>query len=372
LAAAPGLALLSFGGDPNTTMSEITKQSWGSLPSGESIDLYTLRNVKGMEAAITNYGGHLVTLKAPDKEGKFADVVLGYDTLDSYAKPNPFFGALVGRYGNRIANGQFTLGGKTYTLLKNNGPNSLHGGAKGFDKRVWHPAIVSSPHGQALRLTYLSKDGEEGYPGNLNVTVTYWLAADNALHLDYEAATDKDTVLNLTNHSYFNLAGQGQGEIVKHVLTINADKFTPVNENLIPTGELRNVKGTPFDFLHPTVVGARIDASDPQIQYGKGYDHNFVLNRTSGPASLAARLSEPRSGRVMEVLTTQPGVQFYTGNHLEGEIKGKGGSTYRFRSGCCFETQHFPDSPNQPSFPTTVLKPGEHYRQTTIFRFSVA
>jgi aldose 1-epimerase len=347
-------------------MSGITEQAWGLLPTGETISLYTLRNAKGMEANISNFGGRIVTLKAPDRAGKFADVVLGYDSLEPYTKPNPFFGTLVGRYANRIANGEFALDGKKYTLAKNNGPNSLHGGLKGFDKKAWNATV----NGPALRLTCFSKDGEEGYPGNLTATVVYSLREDNALSIDYQATTDAATVLNLTNHSYFNLAGHGNGHILEHLLTVNADKFTPVNANLIPTGELRSVDGTPFDFRKPTPIGTHIDAPDEQIQFGAGYDHNFVLNSPGSSPSLAARITEPQSGRVMEVLTTQPGVQFYTANHIQGDVQGKAGAVYHARGAYCFETQHFPDSPNQPSFPTTVLKPGETYHQTTIFRFS--
>jgi len=351
-------------------MNGITEQAWGVLPSGETISLYTLRNEKGIEATISNFGGRLVTLKVPDRNGNFADIVLGYDSLEPYTKPNPFFGTLVGRYANRIANGEFTLNGKKYTLLKNNGPNSLHGGGQGFDKKAWQAEI--SQDGQSLKLTYFSKDGEEGYPGNLTSVVTYSLGNDNTLSIDYAATTDADTVLNLTNHSYFNLAGHGNGKILDHQLMINADKFTPVNQNLIPTGELKSVEGTPFDFRQATAIGARIDSPDQQMQYGKGYDHNFVVNRSSDSPSLAARITEPQSGRVMEVLTTQPGMQLYTANHIEGEIKGKGGAIYHFRSAYCFETQHFPDTPNQPSFPTATLKPGEKYHQITQFRFSTA
>jgi aldose 1-epimerase len=351
-------------------MNGITEQAWGVLPTGETISLYTLRNEKRIEATISNFGGRLVTLKVPDRGGNFADIVLGYDTVEPYTKPNPFFGTLVGRYANRIANAEFTLDGKKYTLPKNSGPNSLHGGPQGFDKKAWQAEIVDGGH--ALQLTYLSKDGEEGYPGNLTSVVTYSLGNDNALTIDYAASTDADTVLNLTNHSYFNLAGHGNGKILDHQLMINADKFTPVNATLIPTGELRNVAGTPFDFRKPIAIGTHIDSPDEQIQFGKGYDHNFVVNRVGDGPSLAVRVIEPQSGRVMEVLTTQPGVQFYTANHLEGEIVGKAGAIYHFRGAYCFETQHFPDSPNQPTFPTSVLKPGEKYHQTTIFRFSTA
>jgi aldose 1-epimerase len=366
------MTLLSCTSDQNNKpLSGITEQAWGALPSGETISLYTLRNEKGVEATVSSFAGRLVTLKVPDRGGNFADVVLGYDSLEPYTKPNPFFGTLVGRYANRIANGEFTLNGKKYTLAKNNGPNALHGGPQGFDKKAWQAEIVNG--GQALQLTYVSKDGEEGYPGTLTSVVTYSLSNDNALSIDYAATTDADTVLNLTNHSYFNLAGHASGKILDHQLMINADKFTPVNANLIPTSELRNVAGTPFDFQTPTAIGKNIDSPDQQIQYGKGYDHNFVLNRAAGdPPSLAARISDPQSGRVMEVLTTQPGVQLYTANHIEGNITGKGGAIYHFRSAYCFETQHFPDTPNQPTFPTAVLKPGEKYHQTTIFRFSTS
>jgi aldose 1-epimerase len=369
LALAPTLTLFSCTSDQNNkTMTGITEQAWGFLPTGETISLYTLRNAKGMEANISNFGGRIVNLKVPDRAGKFEDVVLGYDSLEPYTKPNPFFGTLVGRYANRIANGEFTLNGKKYTLAKNNGPNSLHGGLQGFDKKAWAATVV----GPTLQLTYFSKDGEEGYPGNLTTTVTYALTDDNALSIDYQATTDADTVLNLTNHSYFNLAGHGNGHILDHQLTINADRFTPVNATLIPTGELRSVDGTPFDFRKPTPIGTHIDATDQQMQFGQGYDHNFVLNNPGSSPSLAARVTEPQAGRVMEVLTTQPGVQFYTANHIQGDVKGKAGAVYHARGAYCFETQHFPDSPNQPSFPTTVLKPGEKYHQTTIFRFSIA
>lgn len=349
----------------------MTKQNWGKGPNGEEVDLYTLRNSKGIETTIATYGGKIVTLKTPDRDGKFADIVLGYDNLPQYLGHNPFFGTLVGRYANRIANGEFKLDGHTYQLAKNNGPNTLHGGLVGFDKKVWKVQGVTGAN-PALRLEYVSKDGEENFPGTLTTTVTYELTDNNELKIDYQATTDKKTVLNLTNHSYFNLEGEGSGQIVDHVVTINADRFTPVNANLIPTGELKSVEGTPFDFRKATPVAARINDKDQQLQYGQGYDHNFVLNRSGDGPSLAARVMSPKSGRVMEVLTTQPGVQFYTGNHLENGIKGKGGATYGFRSGLCFETQHFPDSPNQPNFPSTELAPGQRFHQITIFKFSVA
>jgi aldose 1-epimerase len=351
-------------------MSEISNRHWGSLPSGEPIDLFTLRNSRGMEASITNYGGRLVTLKVPDRAGDSEDIVLGFDSLEGYLSPNPYFGALVGRFANRIANGQFELGGQTYTLLKNNGPNALHGGAKGFDKVRWKAAVATSNGSPALELRYLSKDGEEGYPGNLDVLVTYSLSEDNILRIDYAATTDRDTVLNLTNHSYFNLAGHAHGNILDQRVTLNAGRFTPVGSNLIPTGDLRNVEGTPFDFRQAAPIGARIDANDEQIQFGKGYDHNFVLDRPDNGLSAAARVHDPHSGRIMEVLTTQPGMQFYTGNHIHGEINGKGGAVYGARGGFCCETQRFPDAPNQPKFPSAALKPGERYRETTAFRFS--
>jgi aldose 1-epimerase len=352
-------------------MSDISERSWGSLPSGESISLFTLRNSGGIEAAITNYGGRVVMLKVPDRNGRSEDIVLGFDTLDGYLGHNPYFGAVVGRFANRIANGQFQLAGKTYKLLQNNGANALHGGAQGFDKVAWKAAVSNSSNGSpALELRYLSRDGEEGYPGDLQVTVTYTLSEDNTLRIDYAAITDRNTVLNLTNHSYFNLAGHAQGNILDQRVTLNADRFTPVGSNLIPTGDLRGVEATPFDFRQPTAIGARIDANDEQIAFGGGYDHNFVLNHSGNGLSLAARVHDPRSGRTMEVLTTQPGMQFYTGNHIQGEIPGKGGAAYGVRSGFCCETQRFPDSPNQPQFPSAVLKPGEQYQETTAFRFS--
>jgi aldose 1-epimerase len=370
LPVAFAAALLSFALHKPKQMSGITKQHWGALDSGEQIDLYTLRNSNGMEAAVTNWGGRLVTLKVPDRHGKFDDVVLGFDNLDAYVQKNPFFGALVGRYANRIANAQFALDGMVYKLPKNNGPNAIHGGLKGFDKVEWSAREISREGAPALELKYLSKDEEEGYPGNLTVTTIYTLTKDNELKLDYEAVTDKDTVLNLTNHSYFDLAGHAAGNILEHRVMINADRFTPVNSNLIPTGELRSLEGTPLDFRKPVAIGARIDQKDEQLQYGAGYDHNYVLNRSGDGPSLAVRVEEPKSGRVMEVFTTQPGVQFYTANHLEGKIKGKGGAIYGFRSAFCLETQHFPDSPNQPDFPTSELKPGQRYKERTIFKFS--
>jgi aldose 1-epimerase len=361
------LATSGAAGKSGTT----TKTSWGKTPDGEEVDLYTLTNKNGVEAAISTYGGAVVSLKVPDRDGKLADVVLGYDSLDGYVHDKSYFGAIIGRYGNRIGHARFTLDGKTYTLAKNNGENTLHGGIKGFNKAVWTAKEIPSPDGQALELTYLSKDGEEGFPGNLHVRVIYTLTDLNELKIGYSATTDKKTVVNLTNHSYFNLAGAGSGDILGHVLMIEADKFTPVDSGLIPTGELRDVAGTPFDFRKPTAIGARINADDEQIKLGGGYDHNFVLRRKPGdPVSLAARVMEPKTGRVLEVWTDQPGVQFYTGNFLDGSAKGKGGLAYTKRSAFCLETQHFPDSPNQPKFPSVVLSPGERYHTTTIYKFS--
>lgn len=349
--------------------SKLKRQPFGKTPGGEQIELFTLTNKSGMEATIANFGGVVVTLKTPDRNGKLDDVVLGFDSLDGYLATNPHFGALIGRYGNRIGKAKFTLDGKAYTLPKNDGENSLHGGPNGFDRVVWTPKDASTPQESRLELTYLSKDGEAGFPGNLTAVVVYSLTDANELKIDYSATTDKDTVVNLTNHSYFNLAGQGEGDILGHQVTIMADKFTPVDAGLIPTGELRNVEGTPFDFRNPTGIGARINAKDQQIKLGKGYDHNYVLNSGGGALALAARVAEPNTGRVMEVLTTEPGLQFYSGNFLDGAFKGKGGKVYNQRYAFCMETQHFPDSPNKPAFPSTVLKPGVKYQTTTVYRF---
>src|SRR5581483_7340629 len=325
-------------------------------------------------ATISTYGGTLVSLKVPDNKGKVDDIVLGYPNLDGYITDKAYFGATVGRYGNRIANGKFQLDGMTYTLPKNdNGENTLHGGIKGFNKKVWAATDVSTPSTEAVELTYLSKDGEEGFPGNLSVKVTYTLPANsNELKIDYKATTDKDTVVNLTNHSYFNLSGQGNGDILQHQLTIHAARFTPVDKGLIPTGELREVKGTPFDFNQPMAIGSRIEQDDQQLKLGKGYDHNWVLDKTGTPDSLflAAEAYDPQSGRVLDVLTAEPGVQFYTGNFLDGSVTGKDGKVYKRRYAFCLETQHFPDSPNHRNFPSTELKPGQHYHTMTVFRFS--
>jgi len=348
----------------------ITKGPFGTTEEGRFAHLYTLRNAAGMEAQITNYGGIVTSLKVPDRNGKLDDVVLGFDNLDSYLKGHPYFGALVGRYGNRIAKGKFTLNHAEYALATNNGPNSLHGGLKGFDKALWQPKELETKDGPALELTYLSKDGEEGYPGNLTVKVIYTLTNQNELRIDYTAQTDKDTVVNLTHHSYFNLAGAGTRDILEHTLLLNASRFTPVDKDLIPTGQLRSVKGTPMDFTTPAAIGARINQDDEQLKFGNGYDHNWVLNSGGGKLALAARVTEPTTGRSMEVYTTEPGIQFYTGNFLDGTNTGKGGKVYKHRYGLCLEAQHFPDSPNQAAFPSTVLKPGQTYKQTTVYRFA--
>jgi aldose 1-epimerase len=339
------------------------------LPSGETIELYTLRNANGIETSITNFGGRIVTLLTPDRNGQFDDIMLGFDSLTGYVEKNPFFGALVGRYANRIADGKFTLDGSSYHLVKNNGPNSLHGGSVGFDKVKWQAQSDTTDTVASLTLQYVSKDDEEGYPGTLHTIAVYTLDQDNTLSVEFRASTDRMTVLNLTNHSYFNLAGHAHGTVVDHDVAINADRFTPVNENLIPTGELRSVAGTPFDFLTPHGVGERIDAPDEQIAFGKGYDHNYVLNQDGSGMRLAARATHSGVGRVMEVHTTQPGMQFYTGNHLPDKLMGKEGAVYGFRAGFCFETQHFPDSPNQPAFPSVVLQPGAEFHQVTAFKF---
>jgi aldose 1-epimerase len=356
--------------------SGIQKHAFGKSEDGQAVDLYLLRNKSGMEVSITNYGGAVVSLKVPDKAGKFADVVLGYDDLQGYIADKSFFGAIIGRYANRIAHGKFTLNGSSHSLAKNNGENSLHGGNKGFNKRVWTAQVltvndVSGSGAQALELTYRSQDGEEGYPGNLTAKVVYTLTEKNELKIEYSATTDKDTVVNLTNHSYFNLAGQGNGDILNHRLTIQATEFSPVDATLIPEAQARSVLGTPFDFSKPVTIGARINQDDQQLKFGLGYDHNWILFPNGPPSlSLAAEVYEPNSGRVMEVLTTEPGLQFYSGNFLDGSVHGKGGKVYGHRSGFCLETQHFPDSPNHPAFPSTVLKPGQRFHSTTVYKFS--
>ena len=331
----------------------MTRKHFGNLSDGDEVYVYTLGNKNGVEVSITNFGGAITSIKAPDRNGVFADVALGYDTLDEYVRNPRYLGALIGRYANRIARGKFSLNGVEYQLAQNNGANHLHGGNKGFDKRVWNAAETES----GLRLEYFSKDGEENYPGNLNVTVTYSLNDQNELRIEYHATTDKDTIVNLTNHAYFNLAGSGG--ILDHELTLNADSFVPVSEDLIPTGEIKAVEGTPMDFRKGRAIAPG------------GYDHNFVLNSWKpGSIRSVGRLKEPVSGRVMEVLTTQPGMQFYSGNFLDGSLIGKGGVAYQKYAGLCLETQHYPDSPNHPHFPTTVLRPGETYHEITVYKFT--
>ena len=349
---------------------QISVKPFGETTDGTAVSLYTLSNNKGAEVGICNYGGLVIFLKVPDRQGRLGDVVLGYDALADYLKDSPYFGALIGRYGNRIAKGKFTLDGKEYTLAVNNGPNALHGGRKGFDKVVWETRLLASLEGPSLELRYVSKDGEEGYPGNLSVMTVYTLTEDNALRIEYTATTDKPTVVNLTHHSYFNLAGGG--DILSHQVMLPADKFTPVDNTLIPTGELRPVDGTPFDFRKATTIGARIGQDDEQLKFGNGYDHNWVINKPMGQLGLMARVSEPSSGRVMEVWSTEPGLQFYSGNFLDGKVVGKSGKAYGRRGALCLEAQHFPDSPNQPGFPPVVLRPGQTYRQTTVYRCTVA
>jgi aldose 1-epimerase len=349
--------------------------TFGTLASGQRAELFTLRNQHGIEVQITNYGGIITSLRTPDRAGHFSDIVLGYDNLAAYVANSPYFGAIVGRYANRIARGHFTLDGTTYTLAVNNGPNSLHGGLRGFDKVVWTARPFRTQDVQGVTLDYISPDGEEGYPGTVHAAVNYALTADDRLIVQYAATTNKATPINLSQHSYWNLAGNASRDILGHVLTINADATTPVDSTLIPTGEIAPVEGTPFDFRTPTPIGARIDQrQNTQIRYGNGYDHNFVLNRGAAAPDalvLAARVVEPSSGRTMEISTTEPGLQFYSGNFLDGSITGKGGAVYRFRYGLALETQHFPDSPNHPNFPSTILRPGQQYHSRTVFRFGV-
>lgn len=350
-------------------VSTVTQASFGTFHDGATVDLYTLRNHHGAQVQITNYGGIVTSLSVPDRAGRYADVVLGYDTLAGYLKDSKYFGALIGRYGNRIARGHFTLDGKSYRLTTNNGPNTLHGGSKGFDKVLWHVVGTSvTDNGPQLTLRYVSEDGEEGYPGTLSVTAIYTLTEDNALRLDYTATTDRSTVVNLTQHSYFNL--RGTGDILGHEVRIEADRFTPVDDTSIPTGELRSVAGTPFDFRYGSTIGARIDEDDEQLRFGKGYDHNWVINGPAGQLRPMATVHEPVTGRVLEVLSSEPGLQFYSGNFLDGTPSGKGGQAYARRSGFCMEPQHFPDSPNKPHFPPVVLRPGEICRNTIVYRFS--
>jgi aldose 1-epimerase len=364
--ALAGLALLTTLSTNIMAATTVKKSDFGKMPDGSAVSLFTLTNGKGAEARIITYGGILVSMKAPDRKGALGDVVLGHDTLADYLADNKtYFGALIGRYANRIGHATFTLDGVKYSVPANDNGNSLHGGPQGFDKKNWTARAL--PDG--VELTYVSKAGEAGYPGTLTAVAAYHLTDDNILRINYSATSDKATVVNLTNHSYWNL--KGDGDILGHLVSINADRYTPVDSGLIPTGELVKVAGTPFDFLKPTTPGARINNNDPQLKLGHGYDHNWVLNRSGSGVSLAARVEETSSGRVMEVYTDQPGIQFYTGNFLDGTVKGKGGKLAKLHDALCLETQHFPDSPNKPSFPTTTLKPGGKYETTTEFRFSV-
>lgn len=372
LIIAPVVLGLAMSGASAQTGAGVRTENWGNTSDGEPVTLYTLTNPSGASVAIATWGATVVSIKVPGKSGTPGEVTLGFDSLDGYLKPNPYFGAVVGRYGNRIGGAKFTLDGQTYTLAKNDGENLLHGGRRGFDKHNWKAREVNSPDGPSVALTHVSPDGDEGFPGTLTATVTYTWTADNALRIEYHATTDKPTVLNLTNHTYFNLAGPGSGPVLDHRLMIDADRFTPVDKGLIPTGALRPVGGTPFDFRTPHRIGERIEnAQDEQIVFGRGYDHNFVLNGKAGTLRLAARVTEPTSGRVLEVQTTEPGVQFYSGNFLDGSVIGRNGVAYQKRTGFCLETQHFPDSPNRPDFPSVVLRPGETYETTTEYRFGV-
>ena len=364
------LFLFTTCADLKTNSIMIEKEPFGLTNEGKQVDLFKISHKDGMIVTIINYGAIVTSLFVPDKEGVLADIVLGYETLKEYVEDRSYFGATVGRIGNRVADGKFVLDGVEYELARNDGENHLHGGIKGFNKRIWAPEIIDHRGVPTLKMTYLSKDGEEGYPGNLRISVSYSLTNDNGLKIDYAAETDKLTILNPTHHSYFNLAGAGNGEILDHVLTINADTFTPVREGLIPIGEIRDVTGTPLDFRNPKAIGERINANDEQITLGLGYDHNWVLNNWDSSLNLAVTLYDSRSGRFMEVFTTEPGMQFYSGNFLDGSITGKEGKIYHHRSALCLEADHFPDSPNQPDFPPVTLGPGETYEQTTIYRFS--
>lgn len=364
------LCLLTAGAAAEST----APKSFGRLPDGRETHLYTLSNAHGLQVEITNYGGTIVRLLVPDREGKLEDVTLGFASVEPYPKQSPYFGALIGRVGNRIANGRFTLDGRTYTLAKNNTPGgmgcTLHGGEVGFDKVLWDAEPATRDGQPALRLRYTSKDGEEGFPGKLAVEVVYSLTPDHGLRIEYSATTDRPTPVNLTNHAYFNLAGEGSGTILDHVLTVKAKRYTPVDAGLIPTGEIALVANTPFDFTTPRAIGERVNVEHEQLRFGGGYDHNFALDSQDGSLALAAEVYEPKSGRRMEVLTTEPGLQFYSGNFLDGTLTGKSGRSYVHRGAFCLETQHYPDSINQPAFPSTVLRPGEAYRSTTVYRFS--
>jgi aldose 1-epimerase len=349
----------------------VTVAPFGRTPDGKTVEVYTLRNASGMQVRALTYGAIIQSIRVPDRSGHLADVTLGHDSLQGYLEASPYFGAVVGRYANRIARGRFTLEGRTYRLAANNGPNHLHGGLKGYDKVVWRASSFQRGGTAGLKLQHTSPDGDEGYPGTVRVTVTYTLTPGNELVVEYHATADQPTPVNLSQHTYFNLAGEGSGNILQHVLTVRADRYTPVDTTLIPTGKLASVAGTPFDFRVPTAIGARIDQAHPQLHRGKGYDHNFVLSRTGPGLFHAVHLAEPKTGRTLDISTTEPGLQFYSGNFLDGTITGKAGHVYAHRSGIVLETQHFPDSPNQPRFPSTILRPGQEYRSQTVFAFGV-
>ncbi len=362
--------------DPETAragrVATVDRAPFGVLPSGDSVHVFTLTNANGVELRAIDYGGIVVSLRTPDRMGRPGDIVLGYDAIDGYLASSPYFGALVGRYANRIAQGRFTLDGAAYRLAINNGRNALHGGLRGFDKVLWRAEPLRDSSGAGVVFRYTSRDGEEGYPGTLHVQVTYTLTDRNELAIEYVATTDKATPVNLTQHSYFNLGGDGAGDVLAHVVAIDADRFLPVDTTLIPTGTLSPVAGTPFDFRKGVAIGAHIKEADSQLKYAGGYDHSFVITR-SGPGLVhAARVVEPETGRTLDVATTEPGIQFYTGNFLDGSITGKAGHVYRHRNGFCLETQHFPDSPNQPAFPSTILRPGTELRSRTVYTFGVA
>ncbi|QZC92759.1 galactose mutarotase [Pseudomonas sp. ERGC3:05] len=371
-----GLALSMMIASGGVQAAGLTSEQkpFGKTNDGTAVEQYVLRNSHGMQATVITYGGVLQSLKVPDKNGKAEDVVLGFDDVQGYQAGSAFFGATIGRFGNRLAGGAFELDGKRYQVPLNDGPNSLHGGAQGFDKHVWQAKPVKGKDSVGVTLTYLSKDGEMGFPGNLKTEVTYSLNDNNELHIDYTATTDKPTVLNLTNHSYFNLAGAGNGDILKHVATLHASHYTPVNATLIPTGELAPVKGTPMDFLKPTPIGQHIKDDHPQLKFAEpkqgGFDFNWALDTQGDIKKLAAEVHDPASGRYLQLYTTEPGVQFYTSNFLDGTVKGKAGKTYQHWSGFTLETQHFPDAPNQPKFASTRLNPGQTYSQNTILKFT--
>jgi aldose 1-epimerase len=349
----------------------VTVGPFGRTPEGKDVEEYTLTNASGMQVRVITFGAIIQAIRVPDRSGHVADVTLGYDSLAGYLTSSPYFGAVVGRYANRIARGRFMLDGRTYRLATNDGPNHLHGGVKGYDKVVWGARSFQRGDTVGVTLEHTSADGDEGYPGTLRVSVSYSLMPGNELVVGYRATTDRATPVNLSQHSYFNLAGEGSGDVMGHILTIHADRYTPVDSTLIPTGELASVAGTPFDFRSPTPIGARIGQADPQLKYGKGYDHNFVLTRTGPGQAPAAHVFEPKTGRTLEISTTEPGLQFYSGNFLDGTIRGKSGHVYGHRSALVIETQHFPDSPNHPNFPSTILRPGEEYRSQTVFAFGV-